>query len=176
VPLPEFIRTTTFRWGLTVAGIFVLYMLALFTIIYWRTGSYLTSRTDAVVAIRAAVMARAQSDELLNAIAGARVILLAGDGGIALASRVGASDVIAKPIVAAEWGVYDLSTPVVGANKAKVFDTVLPDLTALPAVKAIVYFETARDQSGHDIRVDDTPEALAAFKKVAADPRSDVKL
>jgi hypothetical protein len=81
-----------------------------------------------------------------------------------------------KPIVAAEWGVYDLSTTVVGANKAKVFDTVLPDLTALPAVKAIVYFETAKDQSGHDIRVDDTPEALAAFKKVAADPRFDVKL
>ena len=81
-----------------------------------------------------------------------------------------------KPIVAAEWGVYDLSTPVVGANKAKVFDTVLPDLTALPAVKAIVYFETAKDQSSHDIRVDDTPEALAAFKKVAADPRFDVKL
>jgi beta-mannanase len=81
-----------------------------------------------------------------------------------------------KPIMAAEWGVYDLSTPVVGANKANVFNTVLPNLAKMPALKAIVYFETAKDQSGHDIRVDDTPEALAAFKKIAADPRFDVKL
>ena len=77
-----------------------------------------------------------------------------------------------KPIIAAEWGGYDLSTTVVGANKAKVFDTVLPDLAAMPAIKGIVYFETAKDQSGHDIRVDDTPEALAAFKKIAADRAS----
>jgi hypothetical protein len=39
-----------------------------------------------------------------------------------------------------------------------------------------VYFETAHDQSGHDIRIDDTPEALAGFKKIAADPRFNVKL
>ncbi len=81
-----------------------------------------------------------------------------------------------KPIIAAEWGVYDSSKKVKGANKANVYGTVLKDLAAMPAIKGIVYFETAKDQSGHDIRVDDTPEALAAFKKIAADPRFTVTL
>jgi beta-mannanase len=81
-----------------------------------------------------------------------------------------------KPIMVAEWGVYDLSTTVVGQNKANVFNTVLGDLSAMPAIKGLLYFETAKDQSGHDIRVDDTPEAFAAFKKIAADSRFNVKL
>ncbi|MFF5229201.1 glycoside hydrolase family 26 protein [Dactylosporangium sp. NPDC000521] len=81
-----------------------------------------------------------------------------------------------KPVMVAEWGVYDSSAKVNGVNKAKTFDTVLKNLAAMPAIKGLVYFETARDQSGHDIRVDDTPQALAAFKRVAADPRFDVKL
>ena len=81
-----------------------------------------------------------------------------------------------KPIMVAEWGVYDLSTTVVGKNKADVFNTVLGDLSAMPAIKGLVYFETAKDQSGHDIRVDNTPTALAAFKKIAADTRFEVRL
>ena len=81
-----------------------------------------------------------------------------------------------KPIMVAEWGVYDLSAKVNGVNKANVFNTVLPDLSAMPAIKGLVYFETAHDQSGHDIRVDDTPQALTAFKKIAADPRFNVEL
>jgi beta-mannanase len=80
-----------------------------------------------------------------------------------------------KPVMAAEWGVYDEAG---GTNhdKAKIYDTVVPNLSKLPAVKAVVYFETAKDQLGHDIRMDDTPEALAAFKKLAANPLFDVKL
>jgi len=81
-----------------------------------------------------------------------------------------------KPIIAAEWGVYDSSAKVLGTNKANVYNTVLDDLASMPAIKGIVYFETAHDQSGHDIRMDDTAEALAGFKKVAADPRFDVQL
>jgi len=81
-----------------------------------------------------------------------------------------------KPIIAAEWGVYDASAKVLGKNKANVYNTVLADLDSMPAIKGIVYFETAKDQSGHDIRMDDTAEALAGFKKIAADPRFDVKL
>src|SRR5262249_54521571 len=68
VPLPDFTRTTTFRWGLVVAGMFVLYMLALFAIIYFWTGQYLNARTDAVVASRATTLARAPSAERLSAI------------------------------------------------------------------------------------------------------------
>jgi hypothetical protein len=81
-----------------------------------------------------------------------------------------------KPIMVAEWGVYDSSPTVVGKNKADVYATVLPQLAKLPAIKGLVYFETAKDQNGHDIRMDDTPEALAGFKKIAADPRFNVKL
>lgn len=81
-----------------------------------------------------------------------------------------------KPIMVAEWGVYDSSKTVVGQNKANVYATVLPQLAKMPAIKGMVYFETAKDQNGHDIRMDDTPEALAGFKKIAADPRFNVKL
>ncbi|WP_433079863.1 DUF7594 domain-containing protein [Dactylosporangium sp. CA-052675] len=81
-----------------------------------------------------------------------------------------------KPIMVAEWGVYDSSKTVQGRNKAAVYDTVLPQLAKMPQIKGLVYFETAKDQSGHDIRMDDTPEALAGFQKIAADPRFNVKL
>ncbi|WP_433209969.1 DUF7594 domain-containing protein [Dactylosporangium sp. CS-047395] len=81
-----------------------------------------------------------------------------------------------KPIMVAEWGVYDSSKTVQGKNKADVYSTVLPQLAKMPQIKGLVYFETAKDQSGHDIRMDDTPEALAGFKKIAADPRFNVKL
>ncbi|MEV4514867.1 DNRLRE domain-containing protein [Dactylosporangium sp. NPDC049525] len=81
-----------------------------------------------------------------------------------------------KPIMVAEWGVYDSSPTVVGKNKADVYATVLPQLAKMPEVKGLVYFETAKDQNGHDIRMDDTPEALAGFRKIAADPRFNVKL
>ncbi|MFC5001467.1 DNRLRE domain-containing protein [Dactylosporangium cerinum] len=81
-----------------------------------------------------------------------------------------------KPIMVAEWGVYDSSATVVGKNKADVYATVLPQLAKMPQIKGLVYFETAKDQNGHDIRMDDTPEALAGFKKIAADPCFNVKL
>ncbi|MFI5911250.1 DNRLRE domain-containing protein [Dactylosporangium sp. NPDC051541] len=81
-----------------------------------------------------------------------------------------------KPIMVAEWGVYDSSKVVQGKNKAAVYATVLPQLAKMPQIKGLVYFETAKDQSGHDIRMDDTPEALAGFQKIAADPRFNVKL
>ena len=81
-----------------------------------------------------------------------------------------------KPIMVAEWGVYDSSPTVVGKNKADVYATVLPQLAKMPQIKGLVYFETAKDQNGHDIRMDDTPEALAGFRKIAADPRFNVKL
>jgi signal transduction histidine kinase len=68
VPLPEFTRTTTFRWALIVAGIFALYIVLLFGIIYWRTELYLTARSDAVVTMQAQVFAAATTQERLIAI------------------------------------------------------------------------------------------------------------
>jgi hypothetical protein len=83
-----------------------------------------------------------------------------------------------KPIVVAEWAIYDDATSAakIGANTAKVLNTVLPQLAGMPAIKAMVYFDTQHDQAGHDMRIDATPEGLAAFKKIAADPRFTVTL
>ena len=49
MPLPDFIRTTTFRWTLAVAGVFVLYTLVLFGFVYWQTAAYLISGNDALL-------------------------------------------------------------------------------------------------------------------------------
>ncbi len=81
-----------------------------------------------------------------------------------------------KPIMAAEWGVYECMKTCSPTEKAKLYDTVLPQLKAMPGLKAIVYFDTASDQAGKDMRIDSTPEALAAFKNIAADPIFNVKL
>ena len=40
----------------------------------------------------------------------------------------------------------------------------------MPAIKAMIAFDTASDQQGLDMRIDSTPQALASFKKIAADP------
>jgi signal transduction histidine kinase len=46
VRLPDFARTTTFRWTLAVAGAFVLGALVLFGFVYWQTAAYMTSSYD----------------------------------------------------------------------------------------------------------------------------------
>jgi signal transduction histidine kinase len=46
VRLPDFARTSTFRWTLAVAGTFVLYTLVLFGFVYWQTTAYMISETD----------------------------------------------------------------------------------------------------------------------------------
>ena len=68
VPLPEFTRTTTFRWAIAVASVFAVYILVLFSIIYWRTEHYLTARTDAVVMQQVEVFSAATPEERLIAI------------------------------------------------------------------------------------------------------------
>jgi beta-mannanase len=75
----------------------------------------------------------------------------------------------AKPIMVAEWGMYHRRASV--TDKSAAFNTVLPELKAHPAVKAVVYFDTASDDEGdRDISVNSRASSLAAFKKVAADP------
>jgi signal transduction histidine kinase len=46
VRLPDFARTTTFRWTLAVAGAFVLGTLLLFGFVYWQTATYMRSSID----------------------------------------------------------------------------------------------------------------------------------
>jgi signal transduction histidine kinase len=68
VRLPELTRSVTFRWGLAVAGIYVLFMLALFAAIYWQTNRYLTIRSDEVVTKQAEVLAQTDAHELIDTI------------------------------------------------------------------------------------------------------------
>jgi signal transduction histidine kinase len=49
VRLPDFARTTTFRWTLAVAGAFMLGALALFGFVYWQTAAYMTSSIDSLL-------------------------------------------------------------------------------------------------------------------------------
>src|SRR5205809_6921145 len=48
--LPDFARSTTFRWTLTVAGAFVLCTLMLFGFVYWQTAVYMVSKYDVLLA------------------------------------------------------------------------------------------------------------------------------
>src|SRR3984893_12983332 len=50
VRLPDFARTTTFRWTLAVAGAFVIYTAVLFGFVYWQTASYLSYDNDVLLA------------------------------------------------------------------------------------------------------------------------------
>ncbi|GIJ43842.1 hypothetical protein Val02_07280 [Virgisporangium aliadipatigenens] len=81
-----------------------------------------------------------------------------------------------KPIMVAEWGMYECRTKCSPAEKAKLYGTVLQQLKAMPAIKAMVYFDTASDQQGLDMRIDSTRESLTAFRKVAADPIFNVRV
>src|SRR5258708_14500534 len=49
VPLPDFIRTTTFRWTFAIARAFVMYTLVLFGFVYWQTAAYVMSERDVVL-------------------------------------------------------------------------------------------------------------------------------
>ena len=80
-----------------------------------------------------------------------------------------------KPIMIAEWGVYHRVGKV--TDKSAGFRSVLPELKKRPGIKAIVYFDTKRDDQGdRDISIDNTKSSLAAFRTLAADKIFDVKL
>jgi signal transduction histidine kinase len=68
VPLPDFIRTTTFRWTLAVAGMFAVYIVLLFAGVYWRTERYLIERSDAVITMQVQTFAAATPERRLAAI------------------------------------------------------------------------------------------------------------
>ena len=57
VRLPDFIRTTTFRWTLAIASAFVLYTLVLFGFVYWQTAAYMLSEGDVFLANELSVFA-----------------------------------------------------------------------------------------------------------------------
>ncbi|GGN20346.1 beta-mannanase [Actinoplanes campanulatus] len=80
-----------------------------------------------------------------------------------------------KPFMVAEWGAYHR----VGKNtdKSALYNNVIPELKKRPQIKAIVHFDTQKDDQGdRDISIDSTKASLASFKKLAADPIFNVKI
>jgi signal transduction histidine kinase len=68
VRLPDFARTTTFRWTLAVSGAFVLCTLLLFGFVYWQTAAYMTSRLDGLLVQEVSVIAAAAPERRLEQI------------------------------------------------------------------------------------------------------------
>ena len=66
--LPEFTRTTTFRWTVVVSTLFATCTALLFAAVFWRTEEYLTARTDAVVTRQAQVFSATYPEKLRDAI------------------------------------------------------------------------------------------------------------
>src|SRR5258707_1588695 len=65
VRLPDFIRTTTFRWTLAIASAFVLYTLVLFGFVYWQTAAYVMSESDVFLANELSVFAANTAEQRL---------------------------------------------------------------------------------------------------------------
>jgi len=66
--LPEFMRSTTFRWAILVAGMFAVFVVALFGFIYWKTDRYLTTRSDHVIISQMEVFTTLSPERRLDAI------------------------------------------------------------------------------------------------------------
>jgi hypothetical protein len=79
-----------------------------------------------------------------------------------------------KPLMLSEWGVHEYAKD--PTQKAKTLSTVLAELKKFPALKGMVWFDTAKDQNGADIRIDSSPRSLVEFRKIAADPRFVVRV
>ena len=68
VPLPEFVRTTTFRWALTVSSAFLVCTLVLFGFVYWQTAVYVMSKYDVLLVEEVRVFASNTPDQMLQEI------------------------------------------------------------------------------------------------------------
>src|SRR6266404_3845011 len=66
--LPEFMRSTTLRWTILVAGVFASFIVGLLGFIYLKTESDLTTRSDRVIASQISVFAGLSPERRLDAI------------------------------------------------------------------------------------------------------------
>ena len=80
-----------------------------------------------------------------------------------------------KPIIVAEWAAYHSVTKTL--DKSPAFNSVASTLRTRPAVKALVAFDAVADDEGdRNLTINSSPESLASFKKLAADPIFEVNL
>jgi Glycosyl hydrolase family 26 len=73
-----------------------------------------------------------------------------------------------KPLMVAEWGVWSSNRN--PAHKARFYRSVATQIGLFPRVKALVHFDTPRNQRGWDSRVDSTPDGLAAYRLLGSLP------
>jgi signal transduction histidine kinase len=64
----QIIRSNTFQWALTVAGVFAIFVIVLFGFIYWQTDQYLVARSDRLIARQLNVIAALPAVGRLDAI------------------------------------------------------------------------------------------------------------
>ena len=64
----QIIRSNTFQWALTVAGVFAIFVIVLFGFIYWQTDQYLVARSDRMIARQLNVIAALPAEGRLDAI------------------------------------------------------------------------------------------------------------
>ncbi len=68
VRLPEFIRTTTFRWTLAASGALAFCILLMFGFVYWQTAAYMTARVDGILVGESDMIAGDAPERRLKAI------------------------------------------------------------------------------------------------------------
>jgi len=73
-----------------------------------------------------------------------------------------------KPLMVAEWGVW--SSKKNPRHKAEFYREVGRQIGRFPNIRAMVHFDTPHNQEGRDSRVDATPEALAAYRRLGRLP------
>jgi signal transduction histidine kinase len=64
----QIIRSNTFQWALTVAGVFAIFVIVLFGFIYWQTDQYLIARSDRMIARQLSVIAALPGERQPDAI------------------------------------------------------------------------------------------------------------
>src|SRR6201996_269939 len=67
-PMRQIIRSTTFHWTLGVAGVFAIFVIALFGSVYWQTDQYLIARSDRMITSQLDVIAALPRERRLDAI------------------------------------------------------------------------------------------------------------
>ena len=68
VRLPDFARTTTFRWALIVSSAFLLCTLVLFGFVYWQTALYVMNKYDLLLVDELQVFASNRPEQRLQEI------------------------------------------------------------------------------------------------------------
>jgi hypothetical protein len=76
-----------------------------------------------------------------------------------------------KPLMVAEWGVFENTADL--SLKPRMFQNIASQLQSLPAIRALVYFDSPAAPKG-DTRINSSPQALAAYRSLSASSNFDL--